>query len=356
MEDLKNKVSETKKKINEAKLSQSFKDNLKIMMDKEYYKTNENSKVKLIENKNSEFKGTKLRFLYPKKVAAIFLCLIIFSSFVFAGDWENIFAKIFYNMDSSMSLAIEDGYVQNIDMDYVESNGVKIKVDYLLFDEKSLYIAFNVNVEKEFDDVFFNDFIIKDVNDEVIYDCENSNTDIIFKRERKRIDNNTIMLLDKIENINTIFENMEKTRIEISCIEIKSSEKSELISGEWNFNLDIEKGNNNYNIENIDGYFVNTQKLINEYNAKVENYRLKVSVELKDILNKDIQANKNNIYLEDKLGNKYYASDNFIIYNNKLTFLIKLPRQIDLYKSKLKIKYCEDQKDELILYFKNTNG
>ena len=70
MEDFKNRVNKTKKKINEAKLSKEFKDNLKIIMDKEYSKTtNENSKVRLVENKNSTFKNTKLKLLYHKKIA-----------------------------------------------------------------------------------------------------------------------------------------------------------------------------------------------------------------------------------------------------------------------------------------------
>ena len=356
MEDFKNRVNETKKKINEAKLSKEFKDNLKIIMDKEYYKTtNENSKVRLVENKNSTFKNTKLKLLYPKKIAAIFLCFIIISSLTFAGDWKNFFAKIFYNMDESMSLAIEEGYIQNIDMDYVECNGIKIKVDYILFDEQRLYVAFNVNTKKECNDVDLNNFFIEDQDDRLLYNFENNYTDILFKTERRKIDSNSIILLSKFENINTLFNNIKKIHITINSVEIKDSKQSSLVQGEWNLDIDVEKLTSDYNIEKIDAYFENSEKLINKYDIKVENSKLKVNLVLENIRKEEIQLNKNNIYLEDIYGNKYYADDNFAV-NNKVTFSIKIPREIDLHNSKLKIKYSKNQKDELTVYLKNANG
>lgn len=356
MEDLKNSINKTKNKISEAKLSEEFKDNLKIMMDKEYYKTLEDPKVKLDENKNDKKETTKLRFLYPKKVASIFLCLIIVSSLTFAGDWENFFAKIFYNMDSSMSLAIEEGYVRNIDMDYVEYDGVKIKVDYLLFDEQSLYIAFNVNTEKEFDDVILNNFVIKNQNDNLIFDNINNYTDILFKTKRKKIDENSIILLNKFENINTIFNNLERVKIEITSIEINDSGKSSLAKGNWNFDIEVEKIDNDYNIENLNAYFENSEKLVKEYDIKVEHSRLKVELVIDGIEQKDIYLTTNNMYLEDIYGNKYYADNDLKIHQNRMIFSIKLPKEIDLYNSKLKIKYSKNQNDELILYLKNLNG
>ena len=357
MEDFKNRVNETKKKINEAKLSKEFKDNLKIIMDKEYYKTtNENSKVRLVENKNSTFKNTKLKLLYPKKIAAIFLCFIIISSLTFAGDWENFFAKIFYNMDESMSLAIEEGYIQNIDMDYVECNGIKIKVDYILFDEQRLYIAFNVNTEKEFDDLYLNNFTIRDDNNNLMFDCENNYIDILFKTERKKIDSNSIILLSKFENINTVFNDIKKIQININSIEINSLEQSSLVQGEWNLDIDVEKSTSDYNIKKIDAYFENSEKLINKYDIKVENSKLKVNLELENIVKEEIKLNKNNIYLEDISENKYYADENFIFNKNKIIFSIKIPKEIDLHNSKLKIKYSKNQEDELTLYLKNANG
>lgn len=358
MEDFKNRVNETKKKINEAKLSKEFKDNLKIIMDKEYYKTtNENSKVRLVENKNSAFKNTKLKLLYHKKIVAIFLCFIIISSLTFAGDWENFFAKIFYNMDESMSLAIEEGYIQNIDMDYVECNGIKIKVDYILFDEQRLYIAFNVNTEKEFDDLYLNNFTIRDDNNNLMFDCENNYIDILFKTERKKIDSNSIILLSKFENINTVFNDIKKIQININSIEINSPEQSSLVKGNWNFEIEVEKIDNDYNIEKVDAYFENSEELIKEYDIKVEHSKLKVELLINGIETDNVDLSKSNMYLEDMYGNKYYADDNLELYKNKLMFSIRLPKDIELYSSKLKVKYSKNQKDELMLYLKkNING
>lgn len=353
MEDLKNKVSETKKKINEAKLSQSFKDNLKIMMDKEYYKTNENSKVKLIENKNSEFKGTKLRFLYPKKVAAIFLCLIIFSSFVFAGDWENIFAKIFYNMDSSMSLAIEDGYVQNIDMDYVESNGVKIKVDYLLFDEKELYISNNVSMNEEFEEVYLKDFIVKDSNDNIILNSSDFSTIIDFKSKSRNLNKNTAVILSNFLNKDSKFDdNINAINMEIYSIIIINNETVREVIGNWNFSIKVD--NENIYRENKKYEF---SKDIEKYNIELKNNKLKVKIQVDESLKNNYKINKSDIYLEDENENRFYSTGKFDIEDNVLEFSIKLKEKMNIEKSKLVIKYYENEKEnEIILFLKNING
>ena len=346
MEDFKNRVNKTKKKINEAKLSKEFKDNLKIIMDKEYYKgTNENSKVRLVENKNSTFRNTKLKLLYPKKIAAIFLCLIIISSLTFAGDWENFFAKIFYNMDESMSLAIEEGYIQNIDMDYVECNGIKIKVDYILFDEQRLYIAFNVNTKKECNDVDLNNFFIEDQDDRLLYNFENNYTDILFKTERRKIDSNSIILLSKFENINTLFNNIKKIHITINSVEIKDSKQSSLVQGEWNLDIDVEKLTSDYNIEKIDAYFENSEKLINKYDIKltlisdlrideikyiiVDGERYRDNTPLPDRVGPAISYNSGTMLsgasdLYRVTGDKVYSDDMISLSDNSFSYFAKL--------------------------------
>lgn len=341
MEDFKNRVNETKKKINEAKLSKEFKDNLKIIMDKEYYKTtNENSKVRLVENKNSTFKNTKLKLLYPKKIAAIFLCFIIISSLTFVGDWENFFAKIFYNMDESMSLAIEEGYIQNIDMDYVECNGIKIKVDYILFDEQRLYIAFNVNTEKEFDDIFLNGFFIKDENENVIYDSYKENYSMSFSTDCEKIGKKNFMVLNKfnINDSNTKFKfNFNKINIIIKKVYLKDKEGLKSVIGNWSIRLENVRKANLTN--STSEYWLDTANIIEDYEIKKINSNLNISLKLID---KKFLISKNNIFIEDNTGKRYYISDGYKYDGEYFRFTIPIDTE-NLEELKLVLNYLEEK-------------
>lgn len=354
MGDFKNKINVEKQKIRNEKLSEEFKNNLKIIMDNKYYNNFEDSKVELLKG-NNNYKNKKIKFLYSKKIAVVFFCFIIVSSLAFAGDWENFLAKIFYNMDQGISIAIEDGYLQNINMDYVESNDVKIKVDYILFDDQRLYISLNINSQNEFEDIYLNEFYIKDENNDLIFDSESGYTNILFKTERKKIDKNSIILLNKIENLNSSFNNFEKVKIQINKIEFKNNEKSNLIDGNWNFEINIKKSENNFNIEKIDGYFVNSQNLIDDSSINIKNSKLNANIKIDNIVKENIELNKNNIYLEDKNGNKYYSEDNILIKENNLIFSINFPKEMELDNSKLIIEYSKNQ-EEIILNLREKNG
>ena len=41
-----------------------------------------------------------------------------------------------------MDTAVENGYVQNVDMDFIEDNNLGVKVDYVLMDDHNLNISF----------------------------------------------------------------------------------------------------------------------------------------------------------------------------------------------------------------------
>lgn len=232
-----NTINKMKKQRNKIKLSKEFKDNLKIMMDEEY---NKNEDIFYINNGNNT-KNIKLRKAFPKKMVAVFACFVILSTCVFADDLENFFTKLFVNMDSKMSFAIQEGYIQNIDMDYVESNGIKLKVDYLLFDEQSLYIAFNVKTERQFDEILLKDFVLKDENNNVIFDSKNNYRDLQFKMENRIIDKNEIVIVTKIEKKGNNMGIESKAEVCIGMLEIRKSKNIEIINGNWNLKLDIKE-------------------------------------------------------------------------------------------------------------------
>ena len=143
-------LNEIKEKLKAEKLSDEFKANLQAKLEEEL-------------NKDDSSKGKILKFpTITRKLAGICACFIfLFSScFVFADDIENVILELFGNTDKIIAKAIEEGNYKDIEMDYVEDQGISIKVDYVVVEDDELYIAFNV-LGEEYDKVFINDVNIK---------------------------------------------------------------------------------------------------------------------------------------------------------------------------------------------------
>ena len=63
------------------------------------------------------------------RVAVIFITVgILTTGVVFAKDIVNFVTSLFTNSTPAIDTAVENGYVQNIDMDYVYSNDIGVKV------------------------------------------------------------------------------------------------------------------------------------------------------------------------------------------------------------------------------------
>ena len=210
-EDLK----EIKEKLNAEKLTDEFKENLQAKLEEELNKTTPNKKGKIIK--------------FPtitRKLAGICACFVFLCSgcIAFADDIENVILDIFCNTDRIIEKAIANGNYKEIDMDYIESNGVSIKVDYIAAEDENLYIAFNVLSEEEFDNVVIDGIKIKEQNDVELYSkiateepytviCENNrisskNSVIVYKLIGKKIDFNEISSLNiEISKFDFIHDN-----------------------------------------------------------------------------------------------------------------------------------------------------
>lgn len=78
-----------------------------------------------------------------KMVASFILCFGIMFGVVYAGfKLESLFRINSIN-DKGIQTALGNGYVQNIDMDYIEKEKVKFKVDYLMMDDINFDLVFN---------------------------------------------------------------------------------------------------------------------------------------------------------------------------------------------------------------------
>ena len=128
-----------------------------------------NETIKSLNNKKT--------FNFKYKVASFFTVALMGTSIIaFAnGDFEKLFANIF-NYDNiqekGIQSAVDCGYVQNTNMEYIECNETKFKIDYVTMDDSSLAINFNFLLNENADNyqgLAFYDLKIYDDKSNLIY-------------------------------------------------------------------------------------------------------------------------------------------------------------------------------------------
>lgn len=155
-----------------------------------YFKQNREipeSTAKVIETtlyneKSTKTKSTKnmhkFRFILSKVAIFILSISVIGTGVAFASDISDFFNNLFGLNDvginnASVVSAIENNYVQNVDMNYIKINDeYSIKIDYLMMDDINLYTVFNMYSENGFDANYRISILDLKIiaDDEMIYD------------------------------------------------------------------------------------------------------------------------------------------------------------------------------------------
>lgn len=126
----------------------------------------------------------KERFSMPnnkilRTAASLFLVLGITCGVAYAGYQLTNYFRIKGIDDTGIQTALENNYVQNIEMDYIEKEQVKFKVDYLMMDDINFDLVFNFITEDNVDNyeqIAVSGLKITDENNNQIYiDSEDYN-------------------------------------------------------------------------------------------------------------------------------------------------------------------------------------
>lgn len=226
-EDLDINLDNMKKQMSEYKLSDEFKSNLKLKLDKEYEEVNK-SKI-----------TNKLNF-FPRQLVAAMACLVIvFSTCAFADNIGNCINKCLSNADKELQTAIENGKVQNVDMDYIKTDDLSIRVSKLVVEENNLYIVFDVLTEEDATKVLLQEFKILDDNNNIIFDSRNlleGNSGDYFSKQLSAKD---FLLMSKLE-INDIENNhFQYIEVQLDKIKIINNDKTELKEVNIKFEVEI---------------------------------------------------------------------------------------------------------------------
>ena len=95
-----------------------------------------------INNVFKEKRRNKITYRIPQIVIYLFSIIIISTGVVFANEILTFVKSLFINTTNSIDMAVQNGYVQQVDMDYIFSNDIGIKIDNLILDDSNLDISF----------------------------------------------------------------------------------------------------------------------------------------------------------------------------------------------------------------------
>lgn len=312
----------------------------------EYYKNNRNvplSTQKAIqtaftkEGKNDSV--TPITIL--KRVAIlIFSISVVTASTVFAKDIINFINNIFNNSNAGIDLAVENGYVQNVDMDFIECNNIGIKVDYILMEEHSLDISFvykNLDESNHIDTIKFSNLSITDDQNNLLFtsakeNTNNNNQNIIetismFNIEQQIIDSFTIrdsLLLTS----NQTFPTSKTLNIDISSITVKNNNEIELIDGSWSFSINLDTKFVTRNSFNF--IYSTTSPYVDNVLTSLTEASLSIELELNTLIDNNLFLNPTNISLQDE-NNLRYNHTSIVSKNFSTTSTIKLLYPITIY-------------------------
>ena len=253
-----------------------------------------------------------------KRIAVILICFgLLATGGVFA---INYIVSLFTNSTPGIDSATQNGFVHNIDMDFVYDSNIGIKVGNIVMSTNTLDISF------VYDCTDYNDISKINIYE---YSITDENGNLIAKVNEPKIDEESIAndFVNVEENINNSnyynnsvlfksreFPNLEKLFFNISSLQINSKDENYYINGNWNFEISLndELGSESINLTNSN---------ISEYVKSVESYlnetTFVVDLELTEKLDKSIGYDLNNILLIDDENNVYYY-DFFNFSENKL--------------------------------------
>lgn len=235
------------------------------------------------------------------KIIKIIVTIIAFITtavgVVFAKDISTFIKNIFdyETVDRGVVEMAENGYVQNVNMEYIEKNGVYIKVNNILMDDYNLDIVFEIKTEENIErlnNIEIEDLIISDENNNLIY-CNYNRADLYeqFCKEHN-IEFSKMNMYNNFTNGGYQIKIIEKTEDSIKFLYKLYSEKypksKELIFNFENINMlanneIIKQLNGKWNIKiNLPEDFYTRKALI-------------YSVE-------DNSDNENKIFIEEAIG------------------------------------------------------
>lgn len=296
-----------------------------------------------------------------KKGIGIAACFaIIFSGIVYAKDIENYFKKIFNNSTESIDKAVENGYIQQENMDYTYDKDIGIKVDSLILDDLNLDISFNFETKKEnIKSIRFKDFIITNDNNKVIYQSEFKYAEtldelplynsVTWVNEPTKV-SDTIFMDSILFGLRPEKEDFKELFFNINALDIVNTDDTrEIIEGNWKFDVKIndemrKSTNIIYNMVGNNEYITSCTGTLSPTGMIVKlNFTPVVKLEelTVDIVKTLYLKNDDNKYLPEYMERDFDNNGIILHYNNIGTFsdnIDILELNFELYETTISLK------------------
>lgn len=305
-----------------------------------------------INNAFKREKRNKAKVRVPQIVVYLFSIIIISTGVVFANEIVDFVKSLFINTTNSIDKAVENGYVQQINMDYIYDNNIGIKIDNIIIDDTNIDISivYKVNdVSIELIELY--EYEIRDQNNNLIYELNTNNNNelsegshLIKYNDSVKLDNNEFN--ESLLIVSNKFNNYNKLRFKINSIRIKKNNEFYIQSGKWIFEQDIDTKVLNRKKYT---YIIDFNNVFESYDINITETSLKMELFFKNNINNDLIKQKDNIILRDKSGNCYEYSILKVIQNK-----LYLEYDIGLYNENIEeleliLKYSKDSEERVIM-------
>ncbi len=277
-------------------------------------------KVREVEQER-RYRGKKSTLLLSKIVAMFVTAVVLVEGATFAFKKQDILSLLFSNVDKGIETAIEYGNVHNVDMDYIDVDGLRFKVEFVLMNEYNfdLVLKFDnldeyakANGIGEVKDALLVDPVIKSDDGVIIYADSLSLSDRIAQKYVK-INSEEYIILHGYNFTNTFpTEEIKKINIEKNIVKIFTKEGNDkCIEHNEKIEIDVQ----DINIDDMKANYVLNDDRIEKYNIILSSTNLKVDLYFKENI-QDIDIK--NTYLKNNFGKKYFCNEKYIDSNKHI--------------------------------------
>ena len=228
------------------------------MKDKQTEKILENVRQKIAisnfeEEERLDMKNTR-KSMFKIGIAAC--CVIVsMTGIVFAKDIGNFVKNLFgKNTSAGVDIAVNEGYVANVNTEYQKAEGIEISVESLIMDDFNFAMNFDVKLSEgyhidEFERVELSDLMITDETGKIVFNKKNSTTEkeggytgSYSMLSTKKSDNEFTISLSATGNTEAFPKSKHLT---VNFTKITTSQyvneqrKDTVYEGNWNFEVDV---------------------------------------------------------------------------------------------------------------------
>lgn len=250
-----------------------------------YYKNQEvplstqNTIINAFKYKNTKKENCRILKHIVRAIIYIVMTLILGGSVAFA---IYHLSGIFTNSTDAIDAAVEDNYFQETNSEYVYSNGIGIKTDYILIDDYNLNISFEYETDDEsINSISIYEFIIRDENSNFIgYYLEDYTqmygiTTLSKGFTRAKKENFRESILFSLSDDTPDIENLNIEILSVKKFNNDSEDEWEVVEGEWLLNIALDDKMLSHSSEE---YTVSENEYIDSISAVISETELNVKI------------------------------------------------------------------------------